>query len=117
MDVLKHWMVETVERANENTPCDMLPDGLAEKRRYPASLPLPDLSSDATAMKRAAAGGMTATSLGEADRHASVGMESTLMHGFEAYPVSASFDLDATLDTPFYLDSQPLPSEYNSYVM
>ncbi|KAJ5999692.1 hypothetical protein N7481_000101 [Penicillium waksmanii] len=117
MDVLKHWMVEEVERANENTPCDMPPDGPAEDGGYPASLPLPDLSSDATAMKRAAAGGMSATSLSEADMHASLGMESTLMHGFEAYPVSASFDLDATLDTPFYLDSQPLPSEYDSYVM
>lgn len=111
MDVLKHWMVETVERANENAPnggLHSLEDG------YPACLPLPD-PSDATAMKRAA--GMTATSLGEADMHGSVGMESTLMHGFEAYPVSASFDMDATLDTPFYLDSQTLPSEYDSYVM
>ncbi|KAJ5404522.1 hypothetical protein N7509_004393 [Penicillium cosmopolitanum] len=117
MDVLKHWMKETTERANENTPCDMLPDGLVEDGGYPASLPLPDLSSDATAMKRAAAGGMSATSPGEANMHASLGMESTLMHGYEAYPVSASFDLDATLDTPFYLDSQPLPSEYDSYVM
>lgn len=113
MDVLKHWMVETVERANENAPT-CIPDGLEDGYSASLPLPLPDLSNTA-AMKRAA--GTTASSLSEADLHASVGMESTLMHGFEAYPVTASYDLDATLDTPFYLDSQPLPSEYDSYVM
>jgi len=112
MDVLKHWMVETVERANENTP-NVIPDVI--ENGYSTSLPLHD-PSKARAMKRPA--GLTSTPLNEANRHgSSVDMESTLMHGFESYPVSASFDLDATLDTPFYLDSQPLPSDYDSYVM
>jgi hypothetical protein len=31
--------------------------------------------------------------------------------------MSASFDLDATLETPFYVDSQQIPAEMETYVM
>ncbi|KAJ5085104.1 hypothetical protein N7532_009875 [Penicillium argentinense] len=113
MDVLKHWMIETVERANENVQ-DGFPDMLDEAYTGPIALPFAD-PSHATAMKRA--GTMAANSLGEADVHVPAGMESTAMHEYGNLPVSASFDFDDTLDTPFYIDSQTLPSEFDSYVM
>lgn len=46
--------------------------------------------------------------LGDSKGQKETGVESALMHGFDPFPV-ASFDLDATLDTPYYLDGQSLP--------
>ncbi|KAJ6129408.1 hypothetical protein N7512_002188 [Penicillium capsulatum] len=102
MDVLRHWMKPTVERDDENVDSldvdDAEDDGVVNA--VPGELDVPDMSFG----------------LDEADEP--FGMESTLMHGFDPCPVAPSFELDPTLDSPFYLDSQPtFPPELESYVM
>lgn len=79
MEVLKHWMMETQEIADENVVSSFDPVTPGDSQK----------------------------SIGDS-KHKDMGMESALMHGYDSFPV-ASFDLDATLDTPYYLDGQSLP--------
>jgi len=82
MEVLKHWMMETQEIADENVVSNI-------------SLATPgDSQTKGIAVS------------GESKASKDMGMESALMHGFDPFPVT-SFDLDDTLDTPYYLDAQP----------
>lgn len=103
MEVLKHWMMETQEIA-EAVPNSLNSYTLVDDSQPSAGVT--ECKVNATSMPQ---------SLGEA--HLPYGMESTLMHGFDPFPAATSFDLGPTLDTPFYLDSQALPSELESYVM
>lgn len=104
MDVLRHWMEQTVERADDNADgldLDELEDD-GPLNGVPGELDVPEMSF----------------ALDEAEADESFGMESTLMHGFDPYPIAPSFELDPTLDSPFYLDSQPtFPPEVETYVM
>jgi hypothetical protein len=93
MEVLKHWMMETQEIADENAVSSFSPATPGDSQTKGTGM---DVS-------------------GESKVHKETGMESALMHGFEPFPV-ASFDLDATLDTPYYLDAQPSLPELE-YVM
>ncbi|KAJ5091082.1 hypothetical protein NUU61_005952 [Penicillium alfredii] len=98
MEVLKHWMVQTEEVADDNAVNRRDSDALADDSH-------PNLDTDAVPCT------------GLSDGTASVGMESILMHGYDPFPAT-SLGLDPSLDAPFYLDSQPpLPSELESYVM
>ena len=105
MDVLRHWMTQTIEQADENAPGSLTLDELEDDSQLnglPAELDAPEMP------------------FGLDDNDESIGMESTLMHGFDPYPTVPSFDLDPTLDSldnPFYLDSQPSFPEVESYVM
>lgn len=91
MEVLKHWMMETQEIADENVVSSFSPATPGESQAKSIAV-----SGDSKGQKE-------------------TGMESALMHGFDPFPV-ASFDLDATLDTPYYLDGQPSLPELE-YVM
>jgi hypothetical protein len=93
MEVLKHWMMETQEIADENAVSSFSPATPGDSQTKGTGM---DVS-------------------GESKVYKETGMESALMHGFEPFPV-ASFDLDATLDTPYYLDAQPSLPELE-YVM
>lgn len=81
MDVLKHWMMETQEIADENVVSSFSPGTPGDRQK--------SMSAESKAQK-------------------DMGMEPALMSGYDAFPM-ASFDLDATLGTPYYLDGQLLP--------
>ncbi|KAJ5818927.1 hypothetical protein N7474_004518 [Penicillium riverlandense] len=89
MEVLRHWMRQTEEVADENFLRDL---EASEPALDAPPVALPDTGYD----------------------NADPGMETALMHGYDAF---ASYDLDPALDAPFYLDAQALPSELESYVM
>ncbi|CAL5867141.1 uncharacterized protein PFLUO_LOCUS1353 [Penicillium psychrofluorescens] len=89
MEVLRHWMRQTEEVADENLLRDL---EAGEPGLDAPPVALPDMG------------------YGNAD----LGMEAALMHGYDTF---APFDLDPALDAPFYLDAQALPSELESYVM
>ncbi|KAJ5625359.1 hypothetical protein N7510_001668 [Penicillium lagena] len=89
MEVLRHWMRQTEEVADENLLRDL---EAGEPALDAPPVALPD-------------GGYS---------NAELGMEATVMHGYDAL---APFDIDPALDAPFYLDAQALPSELESYVM
>ncbi|KAJ5354404.1 uncharacterized protein N7496_012837 [Penicillium cataractarum] len=108
MEVLKLWMRETIERADERSPDTFDVEGLEE---YSGSLPsdykgsplVPGLGDASSSMSV----GMSMSS--------SYGMDPTPMHShslgsgaeYEGFPgMSASFDFDATLEDPFYRDIQ-----------
>lgn len=106
MEVLKHWMMETQEIAEENMSRNSLPDSVVDHSQtsvqnedkpntMSSNLPEPNVSP--------------------------YDMETTLMHGFDPYPGPTPFDLDPSLDLPdmpFYLDTQPpCPPELETYVM
>lgn len=109
MDVLKLWMRETIERADENSVETFEAEGLEERAGS-----LPDSKSGALASGLGDASGPMGINVGMG---ASYGMDPVLMHGHshslghdhesEGFPgMSASFDLDATLETLFYVDGQ-----------
>ncbi|KAJ5081106.1 hypothetical protein N7456_013344 [Penicillium angulare] len=114
MDVLKHWMRQTVEISDENEnendndndneigdEVEFEGEELGTSFRSDVDL---DVGVEVRRRKAGGAGGQ-------------FGMESALMHGFDPYPVQ-SFELDSSLDAPFYMDSQPpFPPELESYVM
>ncbi|KAJ6134714.1 hypothetical protein N7523_001036 [Penicillium sp. IBT 18751x] len=81
MEVLKHWMMETQEIADENVVSSFSPATPGDRQK---------------------------TMSGESKAQKDMGMDPALMHGYDSFPV-ASFDLDATRDTPYYLDGQSLP--------
>lgn len=117
MEVLKLWMRETIERADENSVETFGAEGLEE---HTGGLPT-DCKSSALTPGLGDATGPMSMGMG-----ASYGMDPALMHGhnlghgheYEGFPgMSASFDLDATLETPFYVDSQQIPAELETYVM
>lgn len=108
MDVLKLWMRETIERADENSVEMFEAESLEE-----CAGSLPDRSS-ALASGLGDASGPMGINMGMG---ASYGMDPVLMpghnhslghgHEYEGFPgMSASFDLDATLETMFYVDGQ-----------
>lgn len=107
MEVLKHWMMETQEIADENIPSNSLPDSMAD-------------SSQTSVRNEGMPSSIMSTSLPEPSVSA-YGMESTLMHGFDPFPATSPLELGPSLDVPdmpFYLDTQPpyLP-ELETYVM
>ncbi|KAJ5273679.1 hypothetical protein N7478_008804 [Penicillium angulare] len=106
MEVLKHWMRQTVEISDENENENEIGDEVEfEGEDLGTSFPS-DHDLDVQVGRRKG---------GEAGNQ--FGMESALMHGFDPYPVQ-SFELDSSLDAPFYMDSQPpFPPELESYVM
>lgn len=106
MEVLKHWMMETQEVADENIPSNSFPDSVVDDSQTSVSTEgKPNIMSSV---------------LPEADL-SPYGMESTLLHGFDPFAVPTPFDLDPSLDVPdmpFYLDTQPpCPPELETYVM
>ena len=110
MDVLKHWMRSTVERADENAEDSSKSDAFDLEDDSQLSRPPLATEVESKALH------MGSNLADEADMP--FGMESTRMHGFDPFPMGSSFDLDPSLDTPFYLDSLPLmPPELESYVM
>lgn len=98
-------MRQTVERADENVDgglCEPLEEGqLGGELVESESLAAP----------------MTGASESFTESGAQLGMESTLMHGYDPYPV-ANYEFESSFDTPYYLGSQPpaLP-ELEQYVM
>lgn len=119
MEVLKLWMRETIERADEHSVDTFGADGLEE---CAGSLPS-DGQGSAPPPGPGDANVPMSMGLGS-----SYGVDPTLMRGhghsfghgheYEGFPgMSASFDLDATLETPFYVDSQQIPAEMETYVM
>lgn len=101
MEVLKHWMMQTQEITDESVPSNSRSDGAVDDSQTGlASQCEPDTM----------AGSMTEANLD--------GMEATLMHGFDPFPVAPTFELDPPLDAPFYFDMQPPhPPELDTYVM
>ncbi|KAF3391703.1 hypothetical protein F1880_007911 [Penicillium rolfsii] len=131
MEVLKLWMREMIERADEHSVDTLGADGLEE---CAGSLPSDDLGSAPPPGPEDASGpiglGMGVGMSMNMNMSSSYGMDPTLMHGhsyshslghgheYEGLPgMSASFDLDATLETPFYMDSQQNSAEMETYVM
>ncbi|KAJ5937572.1 hypothetical protein N7454_003914 [Penicillium verhagenii] len=154
MDVLKHWMRQTVERAGENgneresaeleaeleleleqqleqQQCGSLGSdsvldeydgeereqeqeqdhGLDVDEHHPDELNIARSNGNANVYSHAHPRSMPPAHV------SSYGMESTLMHGFDSYSMSG-FDLDPSLDVPFYMEAQPpFPPEMESYVM
>lgn len=108
MDLLKHWMRQTVERADENVDSSVGADSLESENQIGAG----DLVES-----ESLAPPMTLASESLTESGAQFGMESTLMHGYDPYP-AAAYELNSSFDTPYYLDSQPpaLP-ELEQYVM
>lgn len=106
MEVLKHWMMEMQEIADENTPSNSFPDSVGGDSQ--TSVSIEDKSH------------IISSGLSEPDVPA-YNMETTLMHGFDPFHVTDPFELDPSLDLPdmpFFLDMQPpcLP-ELETYVM
>jgi hypothetical protein len=129
METLKLWMRETVERADEHSVDSVAAEGLEEGA---SSVPTDCKSRTITPGVGDASGpinmgmGMGIGMGMGMSMGSSYGMDPTLMHGhnlgnsheYEAFSgMSASFDLDATLETPFYVDSQQIPAEMETYVM
>ncbi|KAJ6172763.1 hypothetical protein N7470_001830 [Penicillium chermesinum] len=106
MEVLKHWMRQTVERADDNAD-SFGPDSLESDNQIGTDL----VESECLPPS------MTVASESLTESGAQFGMESTLMHGYDPYPVP-TYEFDPSFDTPYYLDSQPpaLP-ELEQYVM
>ncbi|KAJ5592026.1 uncharacterized protein N7459_002395 [Penicillium hispanicum] len=110
MEVLKHWMKSTVERAGENAENSFNSDIVDAEEDSQLSGSSLETEVEAETLTK------DSNSAGETDMP--LGMKSTLLHGFEPFLMTPSFDLDPTLDAPFYLDSQPpMPPELESYVM
>ncbi|KAJ5706723.1 hypothetical protein N7488_006524 [Penicillium malachiteum] len=145
MDVLKHWMRQTVERAGEDDEYDGDEAGETgiingknvddvcgtsygseeyfDEGDGEAEIELEqevEQEHESTQAQEHLGLGFQAAPVGLTSSHphvASFAMESTLMHGYDAYSVPA-FELDPSLDGPFYMDSQPpFPPEMESYVM
>ncbi|KAJ5528299.1 hypothetical protein N7513_012458 [Penicillium frequentans] len=143
MEVLKHWMRQTVERAGENGNGRESAELEAELELEYEQQQCGSFGSDSVLDE--CVGGKERNQdhgLDDVDPDheepnvrliphvnphsqprsmgphvSSYGMESTLMHGFDSYPVSG-YEIDPSLDVPFYMDSQPpFPPEMESYVM
>jgi hypothetical protein len=142
MDVLKHWMRQTVERAGENRngresaeleaeleleyeqqQCgsfrsdSVLDECIGDNERdQDHALDDADLDHEEpnVRLNPHVNAHSQPRSMGP---HVSYGMESALMHSYDPYSVPG-YELDPSLDVPFYMDSQPpFPPEMESYVM
>ncbi|KAJ5765828.1 hypothetical protein N7520_005387 [Penicillium odoratum] len=136
MDVLKHWMRQTVERAEEGNDSVELEaeleaelelerqgsfgsDSVDDEREGKLDLDL-DVDLDEPRMNsnlnsNSGLNSHVPRSMTQSQTH-SFGMDPTLVHGFESYPMA--YELGSSLDVPFCMDSQPpFPPEMESYVM
>ncbi|EPS31595.1 hypothetical protein PDE_06550 [Penicillium oxalicum 114-2] len=125
MEVLKLWMRETIERTDERST-----DALEENDPDDGAGSLPaDCESSTLALEHEAATAPMTRSVGM-DPRASMsdpyGMNQSLAqthalgqsHSYDGFVENpAALDLDSTLQAPFYMDSQQLPSELETYVM
>ncbi|CEJ57851.1 hypothetical protein PMG11_06529 [Penicillium brasilianum] len=111
MEVLKLWMRETIERADEHSADTFEAEGQEE---YAGSLPSDYKGSP---LMRGLGDGSGPMSMGMSmsSSYGMDGMDPTPMHGhhlgsgpsYEGFPgMSASYDFDATLEDPFYRDIQ-----------
>lgn len=122
MDVLKHWMMQTTERADGVLDVEAEAEAEAEDEGDAEGEDVDEYESKPIQYQRYShlelgngPDGLPVPVVGMGmgiPPSQGFGMK-PIMHGFE---YGGGFD-DPALDGPFYMDSQPFPAEMESYVM
>lgn len=108
MEVLKHWMMETQEITDRN---------IWKGTRVPDKA----LAANPMSLHRESPSTIVPTTLTDPGVY---GLDSTWTPGIDPFPITTTFDLDPTLNTPFYLDldldldtESPESPDSETYVM